>query len=174
MLGWVLFDCVRGRKPSALGACIGAVVGLVAITPAAGFVSVGASIFIGTSASIFSNLAVNWRTKSSLDDTLDVFPCHGVGGIVGMILTAVFADKVGLMFGESATFINHLYALGIVTLFTVGGSYILYIIAHGIIPFRVSQAEEEIGLDLSQHGESIDEVPEPIVRNTPALKVVNL
>lgn len=174
MLGWVLFDCVRGRKPSALGACIGAVVGLVAITPAAGFVSVGASIFIGTSASIFSNLAVNWRTKSSLDDTLDVFPCHGVGGIVGMILTAVFADKVGLMFGESATFINHLYALGIVTVFTVGGSYILYIIAHGIIPFRVSQAEEEMGLDLSQHGESIDEVPEPIVRNTPALKVVNL
>ncbi len=174
MLGWVLFDCVRGRKPSALGACIGAVVGLVAITPAAGFVSVGASIFIGTSASIFSNLAVNWRTKSSLDDTLDVFPCHGVGGIVGMILTAVFADKVGLMFGESATFINHLYALGIVTVFTVGGSYTLYIIAHGIIPFRVSQAEEEMGLDLSQHGESIDEVPEPIVRNTPALKVVNL
>ncbi len=174
MLGWVLFDCVRGRKPSALGACIGAVVGLVAITPAAGFVSVGASIFIGTCASIVSNLAVHWRTKSSLDDTLDVFPCHGVGGIVGMILTAVFADKVGLLFGESATFINHLYALGIVTAFTVGGSYILYIIAHGIIPFRVSQAEEEMGLDLSQHGESIDEVPEPVVRPAPALKVVNL
>ncbi len=175
MLGWVFFDCVRGRKPSSLGACIGAVVGLVAITPAAGFVSVGASIFIGTAASILSNLAVHWRTKSSLDDTLDVFPCHGVGGITGMVLTAVFAEKVGLVHGETATFINHLYALLIVTAFTVGGSYILYIIAHGIIPFRVSEAEEEMGLDLSQHGESLDEERERAAAPAPIpLRVVNL
>lgn len=156
MLGWLFFDCCKGRKPSALGACIGAVVGLVAITPAAGFVTVGASIFIGTSASIISNIAAHWRTKSTLDDTLDVFPCHGVGGISGMLLTAVFADKVGVIHGETETFISHLYALGIVALFTVIGSYLLYAIAHALIPMRVSEAEEEMGLDLSQHGESLD------------------
>jgi Amt family ammonium transporter len=156
MLAWIFFDCARGRKPSALGACIGAVVGLVAITPAAGFVSVGASMCIGSVASLVSNVAVHWRTKSSLDDTLDVFPCHGVGGIVGMILTAVFADKVGLVFGETSTFIHHLYALGIVAAFTTFGSYLLYLITHSIIPLRVSHAEEEMGLDLSQHGESMD------------------
>lgn len=174
MLGWVFFDAVRGRKVSALGACIGAVVGLVAITPAAGFVSVGASIFIGFSASIASNVAAHWRSKSELDDTLDVFPCHGLGGMVGMILTAVFADKVGLIYGETSTFTNHLLALGIVAAFTVGGSYILYILAHGFIPFRVSEGEEEIGLDLSQHGESLDEVRQDAPRAQPALRrVVN-
>ena len=174
MLGWVFFDAARGRKVSALGACIGAVVGLVAITPAAGFVSVGASIFIGLSASIVSNLAAHWRSKTELDDTLDVFPCHGLGGMVGMLLTAVFADKVGLLYGETATFINHLWALAIVTGFTVGGSYILYILSHGFIPFRVSEGEEEMGLDLSQHGESLDEVQHGAPRPQPALKrVVN-
>ena len=85
MLGWMFFDWMRGRKPSAMGACIGAVVGLVAITPAAGFVTVRESIVIGLVASVISNLAVHWKTKSTLDDTLDVFPCHGVGGMVGMI-----------------------------------------------------------------------------------------
>jgi Amt family ammonium transporter len=156
MLAWIFFDCARGRKPSALGACIGAVVGLVAITPSAGFVTVGASIFIGTVASIISNVAVHMRTKSELDDTLDVFPCHGVGGIVGMILTAVFADNVGLIYGQTTTFVNHLYALGIVSAFTCAGSYALYHLTHSIIPMRVSEAEEEMGLDLSQHGESLD------------------
>lgn len=156
MLAWIFLDGFRGRKPSALGACIGAVVGLVAITPAAGFVPVGASIFIGSFASIVSNIAVHMRTKSELDDTLDVFPCHGVGGIVGMILTAVFADKVGLMHGETTTFINHLYALGIVTVFTMAGSFALYQVTNGIIPMRVSEAEEKMGLDISQHGESLE------------------
>lgn len=159
MLAWIFFDGAKGRKPSALGACIGAVVGLVAITPAAGFVTVGASIFIGTVASIVSNIAVHLRTKSDLDDTLDVFPCHGVGGVVGMILTAVFADKVGLIYGETDTFINHLYALGIVASFTITGSYLLYLTTHSIIPMRVSSAEEDVGLDISQHGESLESSP---------------
>jgi Amt family ammonium transporter len=163
MLGWIFFDCARGRKPSALGACIGAVVGLVAITPAAGFVSVGASMFIGLAASVVSNIAVHVRTKSDLDDTLDVFPCHGVGGMTGMLLTAVFADNVGLIHGETDTLVNHLYALGIVATFTLLGSYILYVISDLIIPARVSDAEESMGLDLSQHGESLDEI-EPAPR----------
>src|SRR5207249_8077206 len=91
MLGWMFFDWMRGRKPSALGACIGAVVGLVAITPAAGYVNVGDSLFIGVFASMVSNMVVHWKTQSALDDTLDVFPCHGVGGMVGMLMTGVFA-----------------------------------------------------------------------------------
>ncbi len=173
MLAWLFFDCARGRKPSALGACIGAVVGLVAITPSAGFVTVGASIFIGTVASIVSNLAVHMRTKSELDDTLDVFPCHGVGGIVGMVLTAVFADNVGLIYGQTTTFVTHLYALVIVSAFTCAGSYALYHITHSVIPMRVSEAEEEMGLDLSQHGESLDIFHEESGKATaPKLKVV--
>jgi Amt family ammonium transporter len=120
-------------------------------------------MFIGLAASVISNIAVHVRTKSDLDDTLDVFPCHGVGGITGMLLTAVFADKVGLIHGEVNTFINHIYALGIVASFTLVGSYILYMVSDLIIPVRVSHAEESMGLDLSQHGESLDDT-EPAPR----------
>ena len=97
MMTWLLFDTARGRRPSALGACIGAVVGLVAITPAAGFVSIGHSIFIGVLAALVSNWAVHLKSKSNLDDTLDVFPCHGVGGMVGMLATGLLARDVGLL-----------------------------------------------------------------------------
>jgi Amt family ammonium transporter len=154
MLGWMFFDWMRGRKPSALGACIGAVVGLVAVTPAAGFVTIRESIFIGVFASIVSNLAAHWRSKSTLDDTLDVFPCHGVGGMVGMLLTGVFARDVGLTSGKTATFFAHLAALVIVSVFTFGGSWILYKVTDLIIPMRVSEDQEIEGLDLSQHGET--------------------
>ncbi|MFH0776149.1 MAG: ammonium transporter [Patescibacteria group bacterium] len=153
-LAWVFWDVLLGRKPSALGACVGAVVGLVAITPAAGFVTVGQSIFIGFSAAIISNLVVAWRSKSKLDDTLDVFPCHGVGGIVGMLLTGVFAHGVGLIYGQSHTFEMHLLALVGVSVFAFLGSYLLYKITDFIKPLRVTEAQEEIGLDISQHGES--------------------
>lgn len=158
MLSWMFFDGLRGRKPSALGACVGAVVGLVAITPAAGYVSVGASLFIGTVASIISNLAVHWKNQSTLDDTLDVFPCHGIGGIVGVIATGIFAQDVGLAFGKTETFFYHLLSIVIVGVFTFGGSYLLYKITDIIIPLRVREEQEEAGLDISQHGESIDEV----------------
>jgi Amt family ammonium transporter len=173
MLAWLFFDCSRCRKPSALGACIGAVVGLVAITPAAGFVTVGASICIGIVASIISNIAVHLRSKTSLDDTLDVFPCHGVGGIVGMIMTAVFADSVGLIHGQTETFVNHMLALCVVIPFTVFGSAALYAICHAIIPVRVSKEEEEVGLDLSQHGESIGETLQAGDFDLPRLKIAN-
>ena len=82
-IAWIFVDIIRGKKPSAMGACIGAVVGLVAITPAAGFVSIPHSIVIGLVAALVSNLVVFLRSKTSIDDTLDVFPCHGVGGMVG-------------------------------------------------------------------------------------------
>lgn len=160
---WVIFDAVRGRKPSAMGTCIGAVVGLVAITPAAGFVSIPHSLTIGIISSIISNLMVEWRTKTSLDDTLDVFPCHGVGGISGMILTAVFAHKSinsavttnGLFFGETKLFLTHLTAVVGVSLFAFFGSYLLLKITDMITPLRVSADEEKEGLDWSQHGEKL-------------------
>lgn len=155
MLAWLFYDYMQGRKPSALGACIGAVVGLVAITPAAGFVTVGASMFIGAVASVISNIAVHWKSKSTLDDTLDVFPCHGVGGIVGMLMTAVFAKDVGLIFGQTTTFVHHLYALAIVSAFSFFGSYLLFKITDLIIPLRVTPEQELEGLDISQHGESL-------------------
>jgi Amt family ammonium transporter len=154
MLAWIFFDAVRGKKISAMGACIGAVVGLVAITPAAGFVTIPHALFIGFAASIISNLAVRAKNKSNLDDTLDVFPCHGVGGIVGMILTGVFAKEVGLFYGHSTTFLYHLLGLVIVSVFSFAGSYILYKITNLITPLRVSAENETLGLDYSQHGET--------------------
>jgi ammonium transporter, Amt family len=156
-LAWIFFDGMRGHKPSALGACVGAVVGLVAITPAAGYVGVGQSIFIGTCASVVSNLVVRWKNSASeLDDTLDVFPCHGVGGMVGMLLTGVFAKDVGLMSGHAYTFLVHCGALVFVAAFSFAGSWALYRITDLIIPLRVSEEQEEIGLDISQHGEMME------------------
>ncbi len=142
------------RKPSALGACIGAVVGLVAITPAAGYVTIRESIFIGLFASVVSNMAAHWKSKLTLDDTLDVFPCHGVGGMVGMLLTGVFATGEGLTSLKTGTFLAHLGALVIVSVFSFGGSWILYKVTDLIIPMRVSEEQEIEGLDLSQHGET--------------------
>jgi Amt family ammonium transporter len=153
MLSWMFFDVMRGNKPSAVGACVGAVVGLVAITPAAGFVSVRHSIIIGVVAAVVSNLAVHLRTRSSLDDTLDVFPCHGVGGLVGMLATGIFAKEVGLIHGNPKTFLMHLLAIVIVGAYTFFGSYILYKVVDAITPLRVARTDEEVGLDLSQHGE---------------------
>jgi len=154
MLGWIFLDWMRGRRPSAMGACIGAVVGLVAITPAAGFVTVRESMVIGMVASVVSNLAVHWKTKSTLDDTLDVFPCHGVGGMVGMVATGIYAADVGLTSGQSRTFLYHLLALVIVSAYSFVGSLVLYKITDAVIPMRVRTDQEEQGLDLSQHGET--------------------
>ena len=154
MLGWLFFDWVRGKAPSAMGACIGAVVGLVAITPAAGFVTVRESLVIGLVASLVSNVAVHWKSKSTLDDTLDVFPCHGVGGMVGMVLTGVFAKGVGLTSGQTRTFGYHLLALVIVSAYSFLGSFALYKITDLLIPLRVTKEQEAAGLDLSQHGET--------------------
>lgn len=162
MLTWIFLDAALGRRPSALGACIGAVVGLVAVTPAAGFVTVGSSLLIGIVAAGVSNLAVHLRTKSTLDDTLDVFPCHGVGGIVGMILTGVLATTSvnaggadGLVHGGAKLFGMHLLALGVVAVYAFGGSWLLYKLTDLIVPLRVDPLQEEAGLDLSQHDETI-------------------
>jgi ammonium transporter, Amt family len=157
-LAWIFFDQMRGHKPSALGACVGAVVGLVAVTPAAGYVTVGESIFIGSCAAVISNLMVHWKNASTLDDTLDVFPCHGVGGMVGMLMTGFFAKDVGLTSGHAYTFLVHCGALLFVAAFSFGGSYMLYRVTDLVIPLRVSEDQEEMGLDLSQHGEVMQDI----------------
>ena len=156
MITWIFYERMLGRKMSAVGACIGAVVGLVAITPAAGFVNIGQSMFIGFIAAIISNYAIHLKNKSNVDDTLDVFPSHGVGGIVGMILTAVFAKEVGLIYGQTQTFLYHLLGLVIVSVFCFFGSYLLYMIVDKVLTMRVREDQEERGLDLSQHGEKLE------------------
>jgi Amt family ammonium transporter len=152
---WILLDAVQGKKISALGTCIGAVVGLVAITPAAGFVDAGSSLLIGWISAVISNIAVTIKSKTGLDDTLDVFPCHGLGGLSGMILTSVFARDVGLIYGQTHTFFVHILATVGISAFAFGGSYLLYMIVNRFIPFRVPDSAEKEGLDISQHGESI-------------------
>jgi Amt family ammonium transporter len=170
-LAWVLFDAARGKKPSAVGFCIGSVVGLVAITPAAGFVTIPSSLFIGTFASIISNVVVHWKSKTSLEDTLDVFPCHGVGGAVGMVMTALLANTAvnaanttgnGLFFGDTALFIVQIKALGIVVAYTLVGSFIILKIVDLIFNLRVSAEDKVVGQDFSQHGENVQAFDMPL------------
>jgi Amt family ammonium transporter len=159
-LSWMFFDILKGKKPSVLGFCIGAVVGLVAITPAAGYVAIPQSIFIGAVAALISNVAVFYRSKSKLDDTLDVFPCHGIGGIVGMVMTGIFATKTinaggndGLFYGNPYFFLTQLKGLAIVVTYSFSVSYGIFKFINWVMPMRVSEADEEVGLDASQHDE---------------------
>jgi Amt family ammonium transporter len=159
-LSWMFFDVIRGKKPSVLGFCIGAVVGLVAITPAAGFVAIPQSIFIGFIAALISNIAVQIKQKTVLDDTLDVFPCHGIGGMVGMLLTGLFATKTvnpagndGWFYGNFDLFFTQFKALLIVVAYSFTVSFLIFKFINFILPMRVSEAEEEAGLDESQHNE---------------------
>ena len=151
MLTWLFLDGLRGHKMSAMGAAVGAIAGLVGITPSAGYVTLGESIFIGFITSVVCNIAVYWKNKSSLDDALDVFPTHGIGGILGTILTGVFVD--GLLDGNVKIFFNHVLAVAIVAVYTFAISYLLYWVTNKIVKMRVSPESELIGLDRSQHNE---------------------
>jgi len=162
-LTYILFDNFRGKKPSAMGACIGAVVGLVAITPAAGFVSIAHSLVIGICAAVTCNLMITWRSKTSIDDTLDVFPSHGIGGIVGMLLTGVFASREinpaiknqGLFFGEIHLFLAESLTLVGVSIYVFIMTWLILTLTNWISPIRVNSEDENIGLDKSQHDESL-------------------
>jgi Amt family ammonium transporter len=120
------------------------------------------SIFIGIVAGITSNFFAHVRSKSRIDDTLDVFPCHGIGGMVGMIMTGIFASKAinsaavdGLAYGGTHLFMVHMLALVLVSAFAFGGSFALLKLTDLIIPLRVSAEEESLGLDVSQHEEQL-------------------
>lgn len=159
-LSWMFFDVLKGKKPSVLGFCIGAVVGLVAITPAAGYIAIPQSIFVGVIAAVISNIAVYYKQKSILDDTLDVFPCHGIGGMVGMLFTGFFATKTvnaggndGLFYGNTSFFFIQLKALAIVVTYSFTVSFLIFKFINFVVPLRVSEEDEELGLDASQHNE---------------------
>jgi len=161
-LAWMFFDVVKGKKPSVLGFCIGAVVGLVAITPAAGFVGIPQSIIIGVVGALISNIAVGIKQKSKLDDTLDVFPCHGIGGMTGMLLTGIFANQLahgikdgphGLFYGNAAFFFTQFKAMAIVVIYSFTVSFAIFKFINFVLPMRVTSEEEELGLDESQHNE---------------------
>lgn len=159
MVAWVAMDGLRGHKPSAMGAAIGAVVGLVAITPCAGWVSVGQSVCIAFLITVCCNVACSWKGYGHmLDDALDVFPTHGLGGIIGTALTGVFAYDFFAsgdpgMVSRTTFFWNHILVLLIVFAYTFAVSYALYWLTDKVIPMRVSRKNEEIGLDRSQHDE---------------------
>jgi len=158
-VSWMLMDWLIKGKPSAVGVSVGAVVGLVAITPAAGYVNVTSALIIGLAAGIISNLVANWRAgRSRIDDTLDVFACHGVGGLWGSIATGLFASAAvngasGLLFGNAGQLVAQLIAVGVVAPFAFFGSYLLLKLVNVFSPLRVSPEEEDAGLDLSEHGE---------------------
>ena len=158
-VSWMLLDWLRKGKPSAVGISIGAVVGLVAITPAAGYVTVTAAIIIGLSAGAISNLVASWRlARTRVDDTLDVFACHGIGGIWGSIATGLFATAAvggvsGLLYGNVGQLLSQLLAVAVVVPFSFFGSYGLLKAINVFSPLRVSPEEEDTGLDISQHGE---------------------
>jgi len=165
-LAWMFFDVMRGKKPSVLGFCIGAVVGLVAITPAAGFVGIPQSIFIGVIGAVCSNVLSHAFKLSRVDDTLDVFPCHGIGGMVGMLMTGVFASKAvnpagndGLFYGNPAFFFTQLKAMLIVVVFSFVVSYLIFKLIASLLPLRVTEEEEELGLDSTQHDEKYGRNP---------------
>lgn len=158
-ISWMLVDWIKKGKPSAVGIAVGAVVGLVAITPASGYVTASSSIIIGLAAGVISNLVSNWRSgRSRIDDTLDVFACHGVGGLWGSIATGIFASTAintasGLIYGNLHQFLAQLLAVGIVVPFAFFGSYLLLKVVNIFSPLRVCEEEEDAGLDMSQHGE---------------------
>ncbi len=153
-LAWMFLDVMRGKKPSVLGFCIGAVVGLVAITPAAGFVGVPQAIFIGFVAAIVSNLVAEFlKRKTKLDDPLDVFACHGLGGMTGMLLTGVFGSKTVNSLVLDGQFLIQLKGMALAAAYSFVVSYIIFKVINMISPIRVSQAEEAEGLDASQHDE---------------------
>lgn len=161
MITWVFLDCILGRRPSAMGAAIGAVLGLVAITPSAGWVTVGQSMFIAFVTTLICNTAVTFKAKKHLfDDALDVFPTHGLGGIIGTILTGIFTYSYFFPNAESAEishlkfFLNHVLAVVIVFGYTFIVSFALYWMSNKLVHLRVSAKSERIGLDLSQHHEA--------------------
>ena len=161
-ISWMFTDWLARGKPTATGLAIGAVCGLVAITPASGFVSPLASIFIGAVAGVLCNSIANWRaSRSQLDDSLDVFACHGVGGVWGALATGIFASTAvnpnganGLLYGNPWLLGVQLVAVVACAAFAFAGSFVLLKAIDSVHSLRVPQEAEETGLDEFTHGET--------------------
>jgi Amt family ammonium transporter len=158
LLVWMLLDLRRTGRATAVGAATGIVVGLVAITPAAGFVSPANALVIGAIAAIPCYFAIAWRSRTALDDSLDVAAAHGIGGITGALLTGVFAEKAwggvdGLIGGHPGQVGLQLMGIVVAALYSGGMTFgILKLVAFAL-PLRSRQRDEAVGLDVSQHGE---------------------
>lgn len=159
-LVWMLLDTYQRGKPTAVGAATGAVAGLVAITPAAGFVSPMAAIFIGAFAALVCSTALQWKGRLRLDDSLDVLPIHRLAGTLGVILTGVFALKSvnpagadGLLAGNPGQLWIQLKAAGFTLLWVLVGTFVVLQIIRQFMPLRVNDQAERQGLDITAHGE---------------------
>jgi Amt family ammonium transporter len=156
---WTFLDIIRNGKPTAVGAATAIVVGLVAITPAAGFISPMSAIALGAIAAVPSYFALIIRAKTSLDDSLDVVAAHGVGGTVGALLTGVFAEKAlngvfdGALHGNPGQVLIQGTAVLTAIVYSGGMSFILLKLIGLVIPLRAAVSDESTGLDITQHGE---------------------
>ena len=159
-LGWSFTEWAHKGRPTVLGAASGAVAGLVAITPAAGFVTPMGAIAIGVVAGMICYTAVNMRPKLGYDDSLDVVGVHGLGGFWGAIATGIFASPAvnpagrGLLYGNPHQVIIQFLACGVTLAWSGVGTYIILKVVDAVVGLRVSEDEEELGLDLSQHDET--------------------
>jgi Amt family ammonium transporter len=159
-LTWLGLAWKLERKPKFVGLLTGAVAGLVAITPAAGYVSINGAVAIGVIVSVVCYLAVEFKNKMGLDDALDVWGVHGVGGVVGCICTGIFATKVwnpagadGLLRGGTHFFGMQVLSVVITAAYAFVFSYAALWLINKVTPVKVSAEEEELGLDESLHGE---------------------
>jgi Amt family ammonium transporter len=156
---WTILDMIRQQKSTAVGAATAIVVGLVAITPAAGFVGPMSAIALGAIAAVPSYFALILRAKSSLDDSLDVVAAHGVGGTVGALLTGVFAQKAlngvadGLLFGNPGQVWTQFVAIMAAIAYSGVMSFVLLKLIGLVLPLRADASDETAGLDVTQHGE---------------------
>jgi len=156
VLGWLVIEWMYSGKPTALGGASGAIAGLVAITPAAGFVGPISSIVIGFGAGIVCYLAVVWKSKFGYDDALDVLGIHGIGGTWGAIATGLFASVgggTGLFFGNPGQVFIQAVGVGATWVFSFVGTFIILKVLDMVVGLRVEKEEEIIGLDLSEHSE---------------------
>ena len=156
---WVLASYIHKRKVSVVGAACGAVAGLVAITPASGFVTAGGALAIGLAVGGICYGATLLRERLRVDDALDVFAVHGVGGTFGAIATGIFATTAinaypGLIDGNPQQVVTQLVAVGAVLLYAIVATFIIVKIVDAILGIRVKAADEELGLDLAVHGET--------------------
>lgn len=159
-LAWMVVEWMHSKKPTVLGLASGAVGGLVAITPAAGFVNISGAIVIGLAAGTIPFFAVAWlKPKLGYDDTLDAFGIHGIGGTLGAILTGVFADPAineagkGLLYGNPGQLVTQFIAVGVTMVYSAVMTLIIFGIIKVMVGLRVDPEEEMMGLDESQHGE---------------------
>lgn len=160
-LVWMAMTWTKSNRPTAMGAACGAVAGLVCITPAAGFVEPLAALLMGALAGFVCYWVVEHLVKGRVDDSLDVFGVHGAGGMLGAILTGVFATTAvnsggadGLLYGNPSLLWTQLLAVGVVIIYAAAISFILLKFVDATLGLRVSSTDEESGLDASQHGET--------------------